>query len=485
MAEKAESLWVATSPKTDFSELKGNIKIDVAIVGGGIFGLTVAFILKEAGLKVAVLESERIVKGTTGYTTAKITSAHGVIYKYLISHFGRKNAKIYADSNQRAIEKISEIIKEKNISCNFERKPAYTYASSKKEAEIIKEEFEASKSLGLPVSFVEKLNVPFGFLGAVCFENQAQFHPRKYLLALANLIDGEGSYIFENSTAKNIKDGSSCIVETEKNKIEAKNVIIATRTPIIEDKFYLKNLIPRQSYLIACRAKDLPFEGMFYSREVNSFSLRTHSSKEGNFILVGGGKHEAGKSIDIKEQYENLKNYARKTFQVESIDYYWSAEDNYTIDRVPFIGKFLPDSENIYVACGFGAWGMTKGTLSAILLSDTILGKRNSWVDFYSPKRLYKETTKKIMDKKEDEIFKIPLNEGKVIKTGFFKKIAVYKDESGKIYVISPKCTHMGCTVGWNNKEKTWDCPCHGSRYDKYGKVIRGPAKRNLEEKNL
>lgn len=495
----AGSLWVATTPKTNFPKLLKNIEADVAIIGAGIAGLSSAFLLKEAGLKVVVLEAEKIVKGTTGYTTAKVTSAHGMKYKSLVSNFGEKGAEIYASANQAAIEKIAEIIKKNNISCDFKRNPAFTYIGDKKNIAELRQEFKASKSAGLPVSWAQNFDLPFRVFAAIRFENQAQFHPRKYLLAIANKISGDGSYIFEETKVLGIKEGNPCLIETEKNTVKAKYVLIATRTPFIKDNFYSENLFPRQSYLIACHVKKILFEGMFYSPEEGAYSLRTHDSPEGQYLLVGGEGHAAGEGGDIKARYQKLETFAQDHFNIESIDYYWSAEDNRISDRIPYIGKFNQSSKNIFVSCGFGAWGMTTGTLSGMIIADLVLGKKNNWAQLYSALRLIKKEkinnmkkgfsiknllTGKPRKSKEDMIAEVSVDEGKIFKVGY-GKVAIYKDEDGKAYTLSPVCKHMGCIVDWNSEDKTWDCPCHGSRYDKYGKVVHGPAKADLDKKEL
>jgi glycine/D-amino acid oxidase-like deaminating enzyme/nitrite reductase/ring-hydroxylating ferredoxin subunit len=483
MGLRKESLWVDTTPKTNLPILTTGIKVDVAIIGAGIAGLTSAYFLNKAGLKIAVIDKDRIIKGTTGYTTAKVTSAHGDIYHKLISGFGKDKSRIYAESNQKAIEKIAEIIKKENITCDFHPTRAYTYVSDKKNISDLEKEFESSRLLGLLVSLVTKLELPFRVEAAIQFENQAKFHPRKYLLALAEKIAQNGGKIFEQTQVEEIKDGNPLLIKTNQGEIKAGSVIISTRTPFIKDDLYQSFLLPHQSYVIAARVKKPPFQGVFYSEEDGSYSLRTHESKQGNFLIIGGPEHKAGKGKSPEEYYQELEDFIKAHFDIERIVYHWAAEDNYSRDWVPLIGQYRPNSNKIFIAAGFGTWGMTNGTVSGILLSDLILGKRNSWINLYNPLRIYKhkkeeDTTAK--KTKEEQVSEIPAGEGDVFKIGLFKKIAVYKDPDGNPTVLSPICRHLGCTVGWNNKDKTWDCPCHGSRYDKFGKVIHGPAKKDL-----
>lgn len=490
---KATSIWLDTTPSTHFDVLKQDLSADVCVVGGGIAGLMTAYLLTEAGYKVVVVEAGRIIEDVTAYTTAKITSQHSTIYSYLIRNVGETKAKMYADANQAGLRKIVSIILDKKIDCDLVKQSAYLFTEKYRNVPMLKKEAMAAQKLGILASFVE--NTPLGFdKGAVEFKNQAQFHPRKFLLFLAKEITKSGS-IYENTRALDIKEGK---VITDKGKIAAKNIVIATHFPFYDkEKFYTK-LFPHRSYVLGMRLKSEVPEGMYFSIDGNRGSMRNQVVDGKKYLLVGGGTEKAGEDADTQKYYQYNKEYADARFKIDSIDYHWFTQDNRTLDKVPYIGKL---QENLYVATGFGGWGMTTSAVSAMIITDLISGKVNPWASVFDPTRKdYVKHTKTLVGENIKLVghlvsrrlrkhpFELPTGfepgEGKIIKMKG-KKIAVYRDKNGKIYAMSPICTHMGCTVNWNGTEKTWDCPCHGSRYNYDGKVIHGPALRDLEKEEI
>lgn len=477
---KAESYWVATTQKSNYPALPGNIRVDVAIIGGGIVGITSAFLLKEAGISVAVIEADRILKGTTGHTTAKITSQHDLIYDRLISEFGRGKAKQYAESNQEAIDRIEYIVRSWDIDCDFSRKPAYVYAGSETSSQKIIDEVNAARSLGLPASFEGDLPFRFKTYGSVRFNRQAQFHPRKYLCALAKEIKGNGCYIFEKTRALGIEGGGPVIVKTDRGNITAENIIQATHFPILDKPGELfKKLKQSMSYVLGVYTEE-PFpEGMFINVEKPVRSLRSQPTEKGEMVLVVGDGHGTGQGTPTYEHYRHLEEWVRSAYSVRSIDYRWLTEDVMSEDRIPLIGRLTSDSDHLYLATGFNKWGMTGGTAAAIILTDMILGRDNPWTEVYDPSRS-RQTSQFSME----DIPGIEPGQGTVIEKGE-EKAAVYRDPQGVLYTLNPSCRHMGCTVSWNDAEKTWDCPCHGSRYNARGEVIYSPAVYGLLEKNI
>ncbi|MDO8512960.1 MAG: FAD-dependent oxidoreductase [bacterium] len=493
---KNTSIWLDTTPNTNFPSLEKDLIVDTVIIGGGIAGLSTAFFLKQAGKKVAIVESQHIVKGTTGFTTAKITSAHGLIYKYLTDRFGLEKARIYAEANQKALETMSSLIESLHIEADFKRLPAYTYAVSDNDIDLIKNEVEAARRLGLPVSFTTDIPLPFPTAGAIKYENQARYHPRKYLLSLAKRINGGGSHIFEKTKVIDVEEGKSVRVRTEKGDITARDVVIATNYPIYDPNAYFARMTARQSLVIAVRLNRLVPQGLFYSTEKSFHSLRPQPFQFGEELLLSGGKvFKTGQEDDITGNYLELINWTKENFDVRSVEYHWTTNDSESHDRVPLIGRLNPDSKHLYVATGFNGWGMAHGTVAGMLLSDTILGNKNSWLKLYDPSRISNiASSRSLLDNLnsigqmiKSKFARLPTeidlenDEAKVVLQNG-KKLAIYRDEVGKIHAISAVCTHMGCTVGWNNTEKTWDCPCHGSRFTKDGVVIHGPAIKNLEK---
>jgi glycine/D-amino acid oxidase-like deaminating enzyme/nitrite reductase/ring-hydroxylating ferredoxin subunit len=498
---KHVSFWIASTPKTDFPRLKAGLEVDVAVIGGGIAGLATAYFLKEAGKKVAVLESRRILEGVTGHTTAKITSLHTLIYQNLVDLFGKEKAKLFGESQQTAIDKIEEISRKNNISCDFKRAAAYTYTQTAEKVNKIKGEAETAKNLGLPASFVETSPLPYPIKGAVRFDNQAHFHPRKFLLGLANLIQSGGGKIFEQTKVTEVKEGEPCLVVTERGEIRAKDVVVATHYPIFNEGGYFTRLNPLRSYVLGVYINGPVPEGMFINTETPLFSVRSQPTEKGQMLIITGQEHKTGQENNTIGCYEETEKLTRDRFSVSSIAYRWSTQDNYTIDGVPYIGKYTPGSQHLYVATGFNGWGMASGIVSAVLLTDLILGKETPWASVYDPVRLeqvkgvknflltnvdvaQKFISSYLSGQGKEVVPKMKNGEAKVIKVNG-QKLAVYKDEEGKIHVLSAKCTHLGCLVNWNKAEKSWDCPCHGSRFSPEGEILHDPAIYPLPKKEV
>ncbi|MDI6715585.1 MAG: FAD-dependent oxidoreductase [Actinomycetota bacterium] len=494
---KTHSLWLDTTPDTNFPVQEKDIEVDTVIVGGGIVGITCAVFLKEAGQTVALVEMRKIIKGATGHTTAKITSMQGLKYQKLLKAFPLKQARIYAEANQAAIEKIADLVNQKYIDCDFMRTSSYTYTELQKNLNAIKNEEEAANRLGLPVAFTKDIPLPFDIKGAIRLDNQAQFHPRKYLLALANEIPGDGSYIFENTRAFKVEDGDPCVVTTAKGEIKAKNIILATAFPFYDTGLFAAKLYPHYAYAIGMYIESSVPKGIYYSEDDIHHSLRNQPTRDGLLLIVGGGYHKTGQGGDTLKQYKAIEEYARDRFNLELINSYWSTEDYDTPDEAPYIGK-APKSKHVYMAAGFGGWGMTNGTIAAMVIADEILDRQNPWSTFFNPSRhepatygrkflieginIAEQYTKGLFLRPEKaNPSKLSNGEGAIVKADG-KKIAAYRDDKGKLYTVSSICTHLGCPVNWNNAEQTWDCTCHGSRFNINGEVIHGPATGDLPE---
>lgn len=497
--EEAAALWIETSPHTAYPILPGDIRVDVAIVGAGIVGLTAAFLLEQSGAKVAVLEANEIATGVSGHTTAKITSAHGLIYRHLVTRFGEEKARQYADANQGAIGFIASTIQKNQIACDFHRTVAYTYSTEARDRQKIEDEVDAALGLGLPASYLESAPVPFPVGGAIRYDDQAFFHPRKYMLAIAERIPGNGSYIFEHTRVKKVKGGSPCRIATDRGEIKADQVIVATHFPILNRGLYFAKMVPTRAYLLAFRIEDNVPEGMYYGIQPPYHTFRRHMTDTGEaFLLVGGEDHVTGQVSDTLERYRRLKTFARNYFQLETESYRWSTQDNDPMDRVPFIGSHSFLSKRIFVATGFRGWGMTNGTAAGMILSDLISGRPNPWSPVFDPVRTTSYRSKAFVSrnlrvagtyisdylpkrrkKSSDEL--APGEAGVVQRKK--EEVAAFRDQSGHLHAVSPRCTHMYCKLRWNNAERSWDCPCHGSRFAYDGKVIHAPATEDLIKK--
>lgn len=502
MSAKAGAYWVATASHPSFRPLTGEPSVDVAIIGGGIVGITAAALLKQAGRTVAVLEAQRVGTQVTGGSTAKITSQHNLMYGDLIKNFGKENAHLYAQSNQAAIERIAEYIAEYQIECDFTRQAAYTYTRSKDKVATIREEVEAASGLGLPASFVRETSLPFPIEGAICFNHQAQFNPCKYLAPIAQAIDGDGSYIFEETRVLDVDEGIPCKITTSQGRIEAKDVIVATNIPILDRGGFFSKVSPRAHLALAARLENTQApEGMFITIDEPTHSIRTAQDEQGTILIVIGPSFTPGHKSDTARGYKDLEAFARSHFNIQPVEYRWMNQDYDSMDGVPYVGKLLPTTRHLYVATGFNAWGITNGTVAAMVLSDAIQGKPNPWAELYDATRIKPAVSAKTFieqnihvakDFIEDRLVSYPkrspsdlaLEEGALMEAQG-EQIAAYKDPQGNLHLLSPVCTHMGCHVAWNNAEKSWDCPCHGSRFHYDGSILHGPAVKALERKSL
>ena len=495
------SFWVTSTPETSYPRLEPNLQVDVAVIGGGILGITAAYLLQQEGRSVAVIEGDRIARGVTGYTTAKISSSQHLIYSQLVKKFGEDGARTYGGSNQAALERIAALVEELGIDCDFERQDNYVYTESASELDSVREEAQVAASLGLPADFVTESPLPFPIQGAVRFTNQAQFHPRKYLLALAERIHGDGGYIFEETTALDVEEGEPCKVITDQGSLIATDVIVATNLPFLDRGLFFTKVHPMRSYVVAgyVDRASAP-DGMHISAESPTRSVRLIPDGDRTLLMLGGEGHKTGQEPDTEARYRKLEDDARSRFGLTSIDYRWSSQDASPVDLVPYVGRMTRRSEHLFTGTGFRKWGMTNGTLAALLLTDRIVGRDNPWAELYDSKRLdipqsAEEFVKENANVAQhwigdristpgDPLEDIAPGEGTVVRRGG-QSIAVYKEADGRLRGLSALCTHLACVVHFNNAEKSWDCPCHGSRFDLDGNVLQGPATRPLEPKDL
>jgi glycine/D-amino acid oxidase-like deaminating enzyme/nitrite reductase/ring-hydroxylating ferredoxin subunit len=494
------SFWNDTAPSAPYPDISLGLTMDVVIIGGGIAGLTSAYMLKQEGLKVAVIEAERIASHVTGHTTGKLTSGHGLFYRYMIDHYSEEQARLYAEANEAAVNRVESTSHELGILCDYERMSNYVYTADGKKLDDIKDEFEAASQLGLPVSYTTETTLPFPIQGAVCYHNQARFHPKKFLIGLARYIDGDGSYIFETTRATEIKENSVCTIVTDKGDIRAEKVIVATNFPFFDPLAIFARQAPYRTYVMGVRLNTPVPSGMWINVETPLHSFRPHPYKNGEEILiVGGEKHKAGQGGDNIKRYLDLEKYIRNTFDVKSIDYHWSTQDNFPNDGVPYIGRLSLKTENVYVATGFKGWGLSHGIVAGELLTDEIMEKDNPWKEIYNPRRIKPLASAKkfflenvnvagemtggyVSGSTVDNIEKLGKDEGGITEIEG-NKVAAYRDEQDNLFCMSPSCAHMGCRVKWNNAERTWDCPCHGSRFNYNGRAHHAPTTMDLDKR--
>ena len=495
------SYWVATTPETGFPSYPGgDLKVEVAVLGGGITGLTTALLLQQAGASVAVVEAGRVAGGVTGFTTAKVTSLHGLTYAKLTSTFGAEGARVYAEANQAGLELIAGLVEELRIDCDFERLPAFTYTEDPQRVSAIEEEVEAAQQAGLPASFSSEIGLPFPVQGAVRVEGQAQFHPRRFCLGLADAIEAGGGRVFEQTRALDLRPGFPSTVKTEHGPLRAEHVVVATHLPFFDPAGLFAKTSPSRSYAaVATLAEPAP-PGMYLSADAATRSVRPLVVGSRQAVLAGE-EHKTGHGPDTHAHYQALEAWARDRFPVRSVDYRWSAQDYLPADNVPYIGRLLPGYGRLHVATGFKKWGMTHSAVAAMLLRDHITGRPNPWSGLFRATRLHPLASARAVAVHNldvglrfagDRLLTArppPAPELAPGEAGLRElegeKVAAYRDEHGRLQAVSGRCTHLGCLVAWNAAERTWDCPCHGSRYTYDGKVIQGPAVDDLAPKPL
>lgn len=500
LPQQPESMWRKTTALPAFEPLKEDIETDVLIAGAGIVGITTAYLLVQAGLKVAVIDAGKILDGTTGYTTAKITAQHGLIYDKLLNHFGKEGARLYYEANEEALGFIADTVKKRKIDCQFRREDAYLYADSDEQLQKLEAEWKAYKELDLPAEWLDSLSLPLSAKGAIVLKNQAQFHPLHYLRDLAEFVAESGGTFYENTTmrdpAEDLEDGRLKLSSEDGHTVICRHAVSASHFPFIDGKgLYFARLYSERSYAVAFEPEQ-PYPGGMYINCGNpKRSLRSAELNGKTVVIAGGESHKTGKNDCTIKCYEALAEFGQSVLGVKSIPYRWSTQDLVTMDDVPYIGRLTEDRRNIYVATGFAKWGMTSSTVSAHLIRDLILEKENRYENLFTPSRFKADPAIKNLARQNADVAKewvtgkvelvhlkpedlVP-GQGAVVKHRG-KRAGAYRDDDGLLYLVDTTCTHMGCEVKWNEAERSWDCPCHGSRFDYKGAVIEGPATKDL-----
>ena len=534
------SYWINSEKnKEKYNKVEKNIETDICIIGGGITGISTAYYLTKENLKVTVLDMGKIGFQTTGNSTAKITSQHGLFYKDLKDSKGEDFARLYYDANEDAIKNIKKIVEKEKIQCDLECQSAYVLAANREEVQKVKDEVEVVRGFGGHAEYLEREDIDKNLLilnplAAIRFKNQAQFNSYKYTIELAKICKNLGANIYENTKVVDVRDEKDYYyLETEDGyKIKAKYLVITTKYPIINiPGFYFMKMYQSTSYGISIPVKEKLFDGMYITSTNPKVSLRMakvdnniikdvvdgnienyakqdkenrkrvkekQNSKIDNeyVLIVVGADHKTGEKTDLSNSYKKLENIAKQIYPQGKVENYWNTEDCITLDKIPYIGKYSNIWENAYVATGFNKWGITTSNIAANIITDMIIGRKNRYEDIFISTRvepvknrqevgnMLKETVSSLVLKKfelpESEQASLKNEEGKIIEIEG-EKVGAYKDKEGRIYTIVPKCAHLGCELSWNNLDKTWDCPCHGSRFDYTGKNIYDPAFKNLE----
>ncbi|MCT7373980.1 FAD-dependent oxidoreductase [Chelativorans salis] len=483
LSGKPACCWIENAEATNYPPLDGSIHAETVVVGAGIVGLTTALRLLEAGRSVIVLEGLRVGRQVTGRSTAKITTQHRLIYRDLIDTIGIERARDYAEANSAGAQQIKSWIPEHGIACDLEAKPAWSYTRDPTVREKIEAEAEAAQKLGLQAEVFDRAPLPFDTACGLCFPDQAQFNPARYLIGLAAVVKARGGQIFENSRARMTDAASRWRVVTDGGTVHAENVVVATNMTVKSPVGMAHRTQPRSHVAMAFRIDDpAVVDGMFISIEEPTRSLRTGRDAHGPLLIVLGPHFRTGQDGNVAARFVELEDWARAHLPVGDTLWRWCNEDYDTADRVPYAGA--PDVEKapgFYIATGFNAWGISNGTAVGMMIADIIAGRANSWTSLYDPTRPYPDDFHKSGDSQSyvQSLDEIEPGQGGVIVRGD-EKIAAVRDETGALRTFSASCTHKGCTLTWNNADRTWDCPCHGSIFAADGSVIHGPAREPL-----
>jgi glycine/D-amino acid oxidase-like deaminating enzyme/nitrite reductase/ring-hydroxylating ferredoxin subunit len=498
---EGKTYWQSSAQLPQFDSISCNVDVDVAIIGAGLTGITAAHLLKKSGVKVALLDRLRCATADTAHTTAHLTYVTDTRLNELVKTFGHDGAKAFWEAGIAAIDQIFEIAKSESGDCDFKWAPGFLHApienENGKERESLELDAQLAREFGFDAKFVKKIS--YANCCGVRFENQAKFHPLKYLAPLFKKIPGDGSYIFENTEAHEIED-NPLTVHAGKFKIRCQYLIIATHTPLlgktnlVKGTLFQSKLMLYTSYVLGAKIPrgQLP-EALFWDTSDPYYYLRVDAKENFDYAIFGGEDSKTGQEENPNLNFAKLEAKLKRFLPEAQIDNRWLGQVIETNDGLPFIGE---NAGKQFIATGFCGNGFTLGTLSAAMARDRFLGRKNPWFDLFdvNRKKFHGGTWSYIAENSDypfyllrdqfakaegESLNELKPGEGKILKLDG-KKIAAYRDESGKVFLRSPVCTHLGCIVRWNNADKTWDCPCHGSRFYPDGKVYSGPAESPL-----
>jgi glycine/D-amino acid oxidase-like deaminating enzyme/nitrite reductase/ring-hydroxylating ferredoxin subunit len=492
------SIWTDTTPTPEHPRLAHDLDVDVAVVGGGMTGMTTALLLAREGAKVAVLEAGRIGGGVTGHTTGKISALQGIVYDELKSKFGVEGAATYAAAQQAGLRRIRELVAELGIDCDLRDRPNFTYAAEESQVSDVEAEAEAAREAGLPVELVDDVALPYPVRKAVRLGDSAEFHARKFVLGLADAFLAAGGEIYEQTPITTLRERGGPSLEAEGGqRVDARDVIVATLMPVFDRAVYWTRLTAKRSYAIACRVTGGVPPGMYITAGSPTRSIRAIPVDGEELLMVGGEGHNTGEDDDTRERYAALEAFAREHWDVDEVTHRWSAQDLQPADGVPYIGRYTPISRHVWTAAGFRKWGFTNGAMAAELLTAMVQGREHEWADFFDPYRftplrsakgvameVLKDGRHFVGDRlrgaEADSFDEVPPGEARLVRDGL-KLVGAFRDDDGTLKTVNPTCTHVGCRLGWNTAERSWDCPCHGSRFAPDGTVLQGPATAPLE----
>lgn len=507
-AGKHISYWTESSATKALKPLSENVETDVVIIGGGLAGLSVAYCLVQSGKKVILVEDGVIGSGETGRTTAHLVTALDDRYYDLEKIFGAEKTRLIAESHQVAIDFVEETVRKENIECGFERVKGYLFLHPSDQKDSLEREYKAALKAGIKITFEDSAPGLLSPEKCLCFWDQAQFHPLQYLEGLVKAIEAKGGKIYTGTHADKIDHTG--IVSSAGFAVKAKHIVVATNTPVNNMFTIFNKQYPYRTYVIAALVKKdkLPNALWWDTGDFQTNAalppyhyVRVHPYNEQYDLLISGGEdHPTGDTsadhISEKDKYQLVEAWTRANFPIDEVLYRWSGQVMEPMDGIAFIGRNPLDHDNIFVVTGDSGNGMTHCSFAGLLITDLIHGKPNKWEKLYKPSRftfkesysLFKQIMKDFFSylkqvpnfKDASELLSVKKGEGRIVSL-LEEDFGVYRNPEGKLHIVSSKCTHVKCTLAWNNDELSWDCPCHGSRFTYEGKVINGPANRDLE----
>jgi glycine/D-amino acid oxidase-like deaminating enzyme/nitrite reductase/ring-hydroxylating ferredoxin subunit len=493
------SWWISTTPSTTHPPLRSDLRVDVAVVGAGITGITAAYLLKKAGKKVALLERGRAAMAETGHTTAHLTHVVDTRLVDLVRTFGEAGAKAAWDSSRAALDQIEALVREWRIDCDFQRVPGYLFGTRDSDVPLLQEEARLANQFGYRAEQVRPADFPFRSRIVLKFDNQARFHPRRYLLALLAQIPGGGSEVFEETNVKTIESGPPVRVVSESGAaVTCDHVLVAAHVPFQNRVLIHAKQAAYRSYVLAARTPKGKLADALYWDVLDPYHyVRLQPGPDHDLVILGGEDHKTGQVTDTEGPYQKLVAFLRDELGPEAVVVArWSGQIMETVDGLPYIGANVVSAPNELVATGYAGNGLTYGTLAGLMLAERILGRSTPWDKLYDPGRVKIRGTWEFVKENLDyplhllkdrlrgaearALPEVGTGQGKIVKLDG-KKVAVARDETGAVHAVSAVCPHMGCQVHWNVTERTWDCPCHGSRFLPTGEVLNGPAITGLE----
>jgi glycine/D-amino acid oxidase-like deaminating enzyme/nitrite reductase/ring-hydroxylating ferredoxin subunit len=490
------SVWRATAPSRDRVAADHDAETDVVVVGAGITGLTTAVLLAREGRRVTVLERRTIGAGSSGNTTAKVSALHGTTYQKLLSSVGDDGARHYAAANQAGVELVRELGTTLAPAAQMTDASSYTFAWTEEGLGQIHDEVAAARTAGLPATFVTETDLPFPVAGAVRLDGQLHFHPLRYLHALADEIERLGGHVHEHTAVVDVDDSRTGVtVRTPGALIRADDVVVATLLPIVDIGGFFAKAEASRSYALAAVIDGPAPTGMYLAADSPTRSVRPLDLDGETAVVCEGPSHKTGTESDTGRFYEELETWVAEHFPVRRVTHRWSAQDYTTPDQVPFVGR-SPRTHHVWVATGFHKWGLSGGSAAARLLADALAGRENPWAGTFDATRILglgevPTLARANLDvarhavagwlgrAKAPSLDHLAPGEGGTVEVDG-RAAGAYRDETGRVVVVSLTCTHLGCTVRWNAAERSWDCPCHASRFDRFGAVLEGPATEPL-----